>query len=425
VSEGASESAVEAPQESSPVRSGAVAFIFVTILLDMFALGLILPILPKLVESFVDNDTASAARIFGLFGTAWALMQFLFSPILGGLSDRFGRRPVVLLSNFGLALDYVLMALAPSLTWLFIGRVISGITSASVSTAFAYIADVTPPERRAAMFGKIGVAFGAGFILGPAIGGLLGGMDPRLPFWVAAGLSFANALYGLLILPESLPAERRTPFRWKSANPLGALHLLRSNRVLAGLSVANFLAQLAHVVLPSVFVLYASYRYGWDTTKVGLTLAIVGICSMAVQGAAIGPIVRRFGERGALLLGLGCGAAGFLIYGAAPTGPLFWLGIPVMALWGVAGAAIQALMTHLVAPDQQGQLQGAITSVQSISQLVGPFLFTLTFAYFIGAEAPVKLPGAPFLLASALLVLALVIAARTLATARVAARPPA
>jgi DHA1 family tetracycline resistance protein-like MFS transporter len=425
VSEGASESAVEAPQESSPVRSGAVAFIFVTILLDMFALGLILPILPKLVESFVDNDTASAARIFGLFGTAWALMQFLFSPILGGLSDRFGRRPVVLLSNFGLALDYVLMALAPSLTWLFIGRVISGITSASVSTAFAYIADVTPPERRAAMFGKIGVAFGAGFILGPAIGGLLGGMDPRLPFWVAAGLSFANALYGLLILPESLPAERRTPFRWKSANPLGALHLLRSNRVLAGLSVANFLAQLAHVVLPSVFVLYASYRYGWDTTKVGLTLAIVGICSMAVQGAAIGPIVRRFGERGALLLGLGCGAAGFLIYGAAPTGPLFWLGIPVMALWGVAGAAIQALMTHLVAPDQQGQLQGAITSVQSISQLMGPFLFTLTFAYFIGAQAPVKLPGAPFLLASVLLVLALVIAARTLATARVAARPPA
>jgi MFS transporter, DHA1 family, tetracycline resistance protein len=414
VSEGASDGAVEA----SPVRSGAVAFIFVTILLDMFALGLILPILPKLVESFVDNDTASAARIFGLFGTAWALMQFIFSPILGGLSDRFGRRPVVLLSNFGLALDYVLMALAPSLTWLFVGRVISGITSASVSTAFAYIADVTPPERRAAMFGKIGVAFGAGFILGPAIGGLLGGMDPRLPFWVAAGLSFANALYGLLILPESLPANRRAPFRWKSANPIGALHLLRSDRVLVGLSVANFLAQLAHVVLPSVFVLYASYRYGWDTTKVGLTLAIVGVCSMAVQGAAIGPIVRRFGERRALLLGLGCGAAGFLIYGAAPTGPLFWLGIPVMALWGVAGAAIQALMTQLVAPDQQGQLQGATSSVQSLSQMLGPFLFTLTFAYFIGAQAPFKLPGAPFLLASALLLLALVIAARTLATVR-------
>jgi DHA1 family tetracycline resistance protein-like MFS transporter len=306
------------------------------------------------------------------------------------------------------------MALAPSLIWLFIGRVISGITSASVSTAFAYIADVTPPERRAAVFGKVGAAFGAGFIVGPAIGGLLGHADPRLPFWVAAGLSFANTLYGLLILPESLPPERRSPFRWKSANPLGALKLLRTDRVLAGLSIANFVAQLAHVVLPSTFVLYATYRYGWSTRTVGLTLALVGLCAMVVQGAGIGPIVRRIGERRALLLGLGCGAAGFLIFGAAPTGPLFWLGIPVMALWGLAGAATQALMTQLVAPDQQGQLQGATTSVQSVSQLVGPFLFTLIFAYFIGAQAPLKLPGAPFLLASALLVLALVIAARTL-----------
>jgi len=405
-----------AASSASPPRRAAVAFIFITILLDMFALGLILPILPKLVESFVDNDTASAARIFGLFGTAWAAMQFFFSPVLGGLSDRFGRRPVVLLSNLGLALDYVLMALAPSLTWLFVGRVISGITSASVSTAFAYIADVTPAEQRAAVFGKVGVAFGAGFILGPAVGGLLGGMDPRLPFWVAAGLSFANTLYGWLILPESLPPDRRSPFRWKSANPLGALHLLRSDRVLAGLSVVNFLAQVAHVVLPSTFVLYATYRYGWDTTTVGLTLAMVGICSIAVQGAAIGPMVRRFGERRALLLGLGCGAVGFLIYGAAPTGPLFWLGIPVMALWGVAGAATQALTTQLVAPDQQGQLQGATNSVQSVSQLVGPFLFTLTFAYFIGNEAPLKLPGAPFLLAALLMLLALLIAARTLAS---------
>jgi DHA1 family tetracycline resistance protein-like MFS transporter len=396
------------------VRGGAVAFIFVTILLDMFALGMIMPILPRLVESFVADDTASAARIFGLFGTAWALMQFFFSPILGGLSDRFGRRPVVLLSNLGLALDYVLMALAPSLTWLFVGRVISGITSASVSTAFAYIADITPPDRRAAVFGKIGVAFGAGFILGPAIGGLLGGTDPRLPFWVAAGLSFANTLYGLLILPESLPAERRSRFRWKNANPIGALHLLRSAPVLTGLSVVTFFAQLAHVVLPSTFVLYAGYRYGWDAATVGLTLAMVGICAMAVQGAAIGPIVRRFGERRALLLGLGSGAAGFLIFGLAPTGALFWLGIPVMALWGVAGAATQALMTQSVTPEQQGRLQGATSSVQSVSQLLGPFLFTLTFAWFIGDSAPLKLPGAPFLLAAALLLLSLVIAARTL-----------
>jgi DHA1 family tetracycline resistance protein-like MFS transporter len=410
--------AVDASRATPPVRGAAVAFIFVTILLDMLALGLIMPILPKLVESFVDNDTARAARIFGLFGTAWALMQFVFSPILGGLSDRFGRRPIVLLSNFGLALDYVLMALAPSLIWLFVGRVISGITSASVSTAFAYIADITPSERRAAVFGKIGAAFGAGFILGPAIGGLLGGIDPRLPFWAAAGLSFANTLYGLLILPESLPRDRRSPFRFSSANPIGVLHLLRSDRVLAGLSVVNFVAQLAHVVLPSTFVLYATYRYGWDASTVGLTLAMVGICAMAVQGLAIGPIVRRLGERRALVLGLACGAAGFLIFGLAPTGPLSWLGIPVMALWGVSGAALQALTTQMVKPEQQGQLQGATTSVQSVSQLLGPFLFTLTFAYFIGAQAPVKLPGAPFLLASALLLLALGIAVRTLASAR-------
>jgi len=401
-----------------PARGAAVAFIFITILLDMLALGLIMPILPKLVESFVDNDTAQAARIFGVFGTAWALMQFLFSPILGSLSDRFGRRPVVLLSNFGLGLDYVLMALAPSLIWLFVGRVISGITSASISTAFAYIADITPAERRAAVFGKVGAAFGAGFIIGPAVGGLLGDVDPRLPFWVAAGLSFANTMYGLLILPESLPRDRRAPFRWKSANPIGALHLLRSDRLLAGLSVSNFFAQLAHAVLPSIFVLYATYRYGWDSKTVGVTLAMVGVCTMLVQGAGIGPIVRVFGERRSLLLGLLCGAAGFFIFAIAPTGPLSWLGIPVMSLWGVSGAAIQALMTKRVAPDQQGQLQGANASVQSISQLLGPFLFTLTFAYFIGAQAPLHLPGAPFYLASALVLLALVIAAGTLSGAK-------
>ena len=401
-----------------PARGAAVAFIFVTILLDMLALGLIMPILPKLVESFVDNDTAQAARIFGVFGTAWALMQFLFSPILGSLSDRFGRRPVVLLSNFGLGLDYVLMALAPSLIWLFVGRVISGITSASISTAFAYIADITPAERRAAVFGKVGAAFGAGFIIGPAVGGLLGDVDPRLPFWVAAGLSFANTIYGLLILPESLPRDRRAPFRWKSANPIGALQLLRSDRLLAGLSVTNFFAQLAHAVLPSIFVLYATYRYGWDSKTVGVTLAMVGVCAMLVQGVGIGPIVRVFGERWSLLLGLVCGAAGFFIFAIAPTGPLSWLGIPVMSLWGVSGAAIQALMTKRVAPDQQGQLQGANSSVQSISQLLGPFLFTLTFAYFIGANTPLHLPGAPFYLASALVLMALVIAAGTLSSAK-------
>ncbi|MFN5456247.1 TCR/Tet family MFS transporter [Bradyrhizobium sp.] len=407
------------PSPQAP-RRGAVAFIFVTILLDMLALGLIMPILPKLIGSFVANDTAQAARIFGLFGTAWALMQFVFSPVLGSLSDRFGRRPVILLSNFGLAADYVLMAMAPSLAWLFIGRLISGITSASISTAFAYIADLTPPERRAAIFGRMGAAFGAGFVLGPATGGLLGDIDPRLPFWAAAGLSFVNAVYGLLVLPESLGHERRSPFRWRTANPLGALQLLRSDRMLAGLSMVNFITQLAHVVLPSTFVLYATYRYGWDTRTVGLTLAIVGVCAMVVQGGAVGWIVRSLGERGALLLGLCSGTLGFLIFGLAPTGMLSWLGIPAMALWGVSGAAIQALMTRLVPADRQGQLQGATSSVQSMAQLAGPFLFTLTFAYFIGATAPVHQPGAPFLLASMLLGVALAIALRTIRAATAA-----
>jgi MFS transporter, DHA1 family, tetracycline resistance protein len=408
----------ETAVETTAPSGAAAAFIFVTILLDMLAFGIVIPILPKLVESFVNNDTAQAARIFGLFGTAWALMQFIFSPVAGALSDRFGRRPVVLMSNFGLAADYVLMALAPSLTWLFVGRVISGITSASISTAFAYIADLTPPDKRAAVFGKIGAAFGAGFILGPALGGLLGNIEPRLPFWVAAGLSFANALYGLLILPESLSPERRSPFRWTSANPVGALNLLRTDRVLVGLSWSNFIAQVAHVVLPSTFVLYSTYRYGWDTRTVGLTLALVGVCSVVVQGAGIGPIVRRFGERRALLIGLSFGAIGFLIFGLASIGPLFWLGIPVMSLWGVASAATQALMTRLVAPEQQGQLQGATGSVQSLAQLAGPFLFTLTFAHFISPNAPVTLPGAPFLLACLLLLLALAIAVKTLAQSR-------
>jgi len=402
-------------QSPQAPRQGAVAFIFVTILLDMLAMGMIIPILPKLIESFLDNDAGRAARIFGLFGTVWALMQFVFSPLLGSFSDRYGRRPVVLVSNFGLAADYVLMALAPSLLWLFVGRVISGMTSASISTAFAYIADVTPQERRAAVFGRLGAAFGAGFVLGPAMGGLLGDIDPRLPFWVAAGLSFANFLYGLAILPESLPLERRSAFRWRSANPLGALQLLRRDRVLARLSLVNFIAQLAHVVLPSTFVLYATYRYGWGTKSVGATLAVVGICSMIVQGGTVGFIVRRLGERGALILGLCSGAVGFLIFGAAPTGVLFMVGIPAMAVWGVANAATQALTTRIVPADLQGQLQGATSSVQSMAQLIGPSLFTLTFAYFIGASAPVHLPGAPFLLASVLLVAALAIAVWTLA----------
>ncbi|MFO0995591.1 MAG: MFS transporter, partial [Alphaproteobacteria bacterium] len=263
------------PDQNRPTgrQRAAVIFIFITVVLDVLALGVMIPVLPKLVVTFVDGNVEAGAKVYGVFGIAWALMQFLFSPFLGSLSDRFGRRPVILISNFGLGLDYILMALAPNLAWLFVGRVISGITAATITTAGAYIADVTPPERRAGGFGLIGAAFGIGFVLGPALGGLLGAIDARLPFWAAAGLSLANGLYGLFILPESLPRAKRAAFSWTRANPLGSLALLRSHPVLLGLSGVLFVQNLAHVVLPSTFVLYAIYRYGWDERMVGLTLA--------------------------------------------------------------------------------------------------------------------------------------------------------
>jgi DHA1 family tetracycline resistance protein-like MFS transporter len=393
-------------------RRAALAFIFITIVLDMFALGMIIPVLPHLIEDFMGGDTAGAAKVYGVFGTVWALMQFFSMPVIGALSDRFGRRRVILLSNLGLGLDYVLMALAPNLAWLFVGRVISGITAASVSTGMAYIADVTPPEKRAVAFGRVGIAFGLGFVLGPALGGLLGSVDPRLPFWVAAGLSLANAMYGLFILPESLPPEKRRPFEWRRANPLGSLKLLRSHPELSGMAVVMFLSNLAHAALPATFVLYAGYRYGWDARDVGLVLASVGICSAIVQGAVVGPAVRRLGERRVLLAGLTCGAVGFFAYGLAPTGMLFLAAVPVVALWGLASPAAQGLMTRHIGPTEQGALQGAAGSVMGIATMIGPWLFAATFAYFIGEGTRWHLPGAAFMLAALLLALGAVVAAR-------------
>jgi DHA1 family tetracycline resistance protein-like MFS transporter len=395
------------PSHRPPPRRAALAFIFVTVMLDMLSLGMVLPVLPKLVESFMGGDTAQAAKIFGIFGTAWALMQFFFSPVLGSLSDSYGRRPVVLISNFGLGLDYVLMALSPNLWWLFAGRVISGITAASISTGFAYITDVVPPEKRAKSFGMLGAAFGAGFVFGPALGGFFGAIDPRLPFWIAAALSLLNAMYGFFVLPESLPVERRMGFSWRRANPIGSLVLLRSHPELTGLAAVKFLADLAHAVLPSIFVLYAGYRYGWDERAVGFTLAVVGVCALIVQAGLIGPIVARFGERRALLFGLAGGIAGFVVFGLAEIGPVFWAGIPLLSLWGIAGPATNGLMSRRVSASEQGQLQGANSSIMGIASMIGPGLFTLTFSYFISTGDAWHLPGAPFLLAAILLSAAL------------------
>ena len=381
--------------------------------LDVLALGIIIPVLPRLVEDFLHGNTARAAQVYGLFGTTFAFMQFICSPVLGAVSDRFGRRPVILASNFGLGFDYILTALAPNLSWLFIARLISGITGASFTTAFAYIADVTPPEKRASSFGLIGAAWGLGFVLGPALGGVLGGINPRLPFWVAAALTLLNALYGLFILPESLPTERRQTFSWRRANPLGSLRLLRSHHELFGLATVNFLYYLAHQVLPSVFVLYAGYRYGWTATTIGLTLAVVGIGNIIVQGGLVRVIVPRIGERRSMLAGLFFGTAGFLIYGLANAGWLIFAGVPVFAFIGLFGPSSQGIMTRRVSPKEQGQLQGANSSIMGIAGMIGPGLFTLTFATFIGKRSDLHLPGAPFLLAAALMIAAAVLAART------------
>jgi len=393
-------------------RRAALAFIFITIVLDMLALGMIIPVLPKVIEDFMGGDTAGAAKMYGLFSTVWALMQFFAMPVMGALSDRFGRRPVILLSNFGLGLNYVVMALAPNLAWLFVGRVVSGITAASVSTGMAYVADVTPVPKRPAAFGMIGVAFGVGFVLGPALGGLLGSVDPRLPFWAAAGFSLANGMYGLFVLPESLSPENRRAFAWRRANPVGSLRLLRSHPDLFGLAGVVFLSSLAHAALPSTFVLYAGYRYDWDSRMVGFMLAAIGVCSAIVQGALVAPAVRRFGERRVLLVGLLAGVLGFVIYGIAPSGAAFMAGVPVVALWGLASPAAQALMTRHVGPDEQGELQGANGSVFGIATMIGPTMFAGTFAYFIGAGSSWHVPGAAFLLASVLLAAGAALAAR-------------
>ncbi len=384
-------------------RRAALAFIFVTVLLDMLALGMVIPVLPKLVEGFVGGDTATAAWIFGLFGTSWALMQFVWSPVIGALSDRFGRRPVVIASNAGLGLDYILMALAPTLWLLFVGRIVSGITSSSISAAYAYVADVTAPERRARSYGLLGAAFGAGFVLGPALGGLLAGISPRAPFWVAAGFSLVNAAYGYFVLPESLRREHRARFEWRKANPFGSMTLLRSHPELTGLAAANFLAFVAHNVLQSIFVLYAGYRYGWNEMTVGLTLAAVGICFAAVQALLAGRAAERFGERRTLFAGLMCGGIGFAIYGYAPDQYWFWAGIPVMSLWGLAGPSILGMMSRRVSVSEQGRLQGAITSLTGIANMIGPAIFAAVFAWSIGTAGGWAVPGLAFHLAGLML----------------------
>jgi DHA1 family tetracycline resistance protein-like MFS transporter len=415
--------------EASPPPAGgrraAFGFIFVSAVASAMSIGIMVPILPNLLKQFTGGDTAQASDWNVLFAACGGAMSFLAGPVLGLLSDRLGRRPVLLISMFGLGLDFLFMAFAPSLTWLFVGRLISGATSGLFSTANAYVADVTPPERRARAFGWMGAAFSVGFVAGPAIGGMLGLYSLRLPFMAAAGLTLLNAVYGFLVLPESLPkALRASTFQWRRANPLGSLKLLRSHHELLPLAGVGFLNQLAQMVWPSIFVLYTGYRYGWTPTFTGFYMMAGGLMGVGVQSFLVAPAVRRFGERGVLAIGATAMSASLLWYGLAPSGALYVLGMPVGALSGLLIPGLQGLMTRRVGPTAQGQLQGANQSLAGIASMAGPLIFGLSFAAAVRHPAW-GVPGLPMLLASSIMMMCLALAIWAGRAARAATVEPA
>ncbi|ESQ82454.1 hypothetical protein AEAC466_17770 [Asticcacaulis sp. AC466] len=393
-----------------PVKTAAAAFILVTVFLDMLSIGVIIPVLPRLILSFLHGSVSDAGLWTGIFGGAWGLAQFIFSPIQGGLSDSIGRRPVVLASNFGTGLDFIFMALAPGLWWLLVGRIISGMTSASISTAYAYMSDVTPPEKRAGVYGLMGAAFGVGFVIGPSLGGILGGGlhwgpiqftgDHHYPFFFAAALSLCNFLYGVFVLPESLPKDKRKPFNIRTANPLGAFRFLARSAQVMRLSVMYFLLMFGQSVFPTTMVLYAGYRFGWGPTEVGLMLAVVGIMSAIVQGGLTGPIVKAVGERKALYIGVTASLIGYLGYALSPNWMIFVAVIPIGALGGLAMPNIQSLMSSKVDPKEQGTLQGANMSLTTMGNIVAPLIFGYVLSVVTRPGVAMIYSGTAFLLAA-------------------------
>src|SRR3569833_1109931 len=379
-----------------------MAFIFVSVLFDMMSMGIVGPVLPRLIKQFAGSSER-AGVYSGVLISIWALAQTIASPVIGALSDQFGRRPIILFSTAGLAVDYLIMALAPNLGWLAAGRVIAGLTSATVATASAYTTDITSPENRASTYGLIGAAFATGLIAGPLLGGIAGEWELRTPFWVSAALSLCAFLYGLFVLPESLPAGRRMTFSWKRANPLGALNLLRSHRELLGLAGLLWLTYSANLAFSTIFVLYGIFRYAWGTWESGMLLAVFGGLGVIVQALLVGPVTRKLGERATLLLGLLMNALGFAGMGLAENGAFFFLALGAFALGGLATPALQALMTRQVSSNQQGQLQGAAACITSIASLVAPPLFGLIYALSLkGVTQNHRLSGAAFLVAALL-----------------------
>ena len=401
------------PEGEGKTRRAAMTFILVTMFIDILGIGIVIPVIPELVKHFVGGDIKSAGWYVGIISASYSLTQFLFAPILGALSDRFGRRPVLLASLFGLGIDFIIQGFAPSIMWLFVGRLIAGIMGASFTTAHAYIADVSTPENRAQNFGLAGVMFGLGFIFGPALGGLLGEYNMRLPFFVSAALALVNWLYGYFILPESLPPEKRSPFRWSRANPIGSLFVLAEYPIVAALSWAFVCMSLAQRGLENVWVLFTGFKFGWGELQNGLALGLVGVMAAIVQGLLVKPLIKRFGERNAVVYGLAIQACVFVGYGLASQSWMVLVFIMIGSLGGISGPAIQSIVAGSVEPQNQGKVQGAITSLMSLTNIIAPLFFTAgIFSYFTSENAIVQLPGAPFLVGSVLLFAAMVIATR-------------
>ncbi len=399
-------------------RQPAILFIFITLFLDIFGIGLVVPVLPDLVKEMEGGNLQIASHAVGWLVALYALMQFLFSPVLGSLSDRFGRRPVILVSLLGSGLDYLLLAWAPSLWWFFLARVISGITAANYTAASAYIADITPPEERARGFGIIGAAFGLGFIAGPMVGGILGEHGLRLPFYVAAGVTLMNWLYGVFVLPESLAKENRRPFHWESAHPIKAITALSRWPVVLSLSGVHFLMNLTHTIYPSLWVLYTGYRYGWTKFEVGVSLGFVGIMSAVVQAGLAGRIIGALGDRRGLLLGFLLMTVAMIGYGVAPNTWVIYAFIFLGAFSGIAGPAAQSIITKTVGPKEQGEVQGALNSIASVAGIVGPVLWTWMFGYTVSPGLEHHYPGLAFIVAGCITFGALLLGRRALAGVR-------
>jgi DHA1 family tetracycline resistance protein-like MFS transporter len=396
------------------LKKNALTFIFVTLLIDVIGLGIIIPVLPKLIGNLIHGDLSMASTYAGLLTFAYALMQFVFAPVIGAISDRYGRRPVLLCSLFAFGVDYLLMGFAPTIGWLFVGRLISGITGASFTTAAAYIADVSPPEKRAQNFGLLGAAFGIGFIIGPVLGGILGQWGERIPFFAAAGLALINWLYGYFILPESLSVDHRRKFEWKRANPIGSLKNFNRYPLILSLVVSLICVYLANHATQSTWTFYTIEKFKWNEKMVGYSLGFVGLMIAIVQAGLIRIIIPKLGQKRSIYFGLAFYGLGFLCFAFATQSWMMFAFVIPFSLGGLAGPALQGVMSSQVPPNEQGELQGALTSLVSVTSIVGPLLMTNLFSYFTSKSAPLYFPGASFLMGAILSLASMLFAMRSL-----------